>query len=164
MIRGLEDGTYLVEASGEIFTDDKEASFWDMFYSYQNFIGSPFFGHDGEKVYIYNEYLYKNWLVYLSLLQCTIHPNLIKSYDYFDDNIDMDDAYLDNQSAVPLLFQKYNNDFKGPGWYWEESTFGPIQDNIGIDYELSDNCPLSYDYRHDLELIEKTGIKIGYYS
>ena len=144
MVIKQDNGTYYSTLGKKYYENGSEACFWDSFYNFEKFIGYDYYARDGESVYIQDEYLYKVWLIYLSLLQCTIHPNLINNYDVFTTKFSViEDDYLDGQNSVPELFMKYKNDFKGPGWYKEESVFRPTDDLISVIYSEATENPLS---------------------
>ena len=151
MVIKKRDKGYYSTLSKREFDDLGKASFWDVYCAYEKFIGSDFYAIDGDKIYIQDEYLYKVWLVYLSLLQCSIHENLIANYDCFENVMDIADDALDNQTSVPLLFQKFSNDFKGAGWYFEDSIFSPVKDLIGVGFEKALENPLSGLSLHQIQ-------------
>ena len=77
---------------------------------------------------------FKIFLFYLSLLQCTIHPNLIRNYDLFDRVCDPRKDFLEIQASIPGMFECFVFGFRGPGWYREDSVFTPFGDEIGVAY------------------------------
>ena len=144
MVIKQDNGNYYSTLAKREYADLGEARFRDAFYNYQKFIGYDYYAHDGDKVYIADKYLYKMWLIYLSLLHCIIHEDLIHDYEVFTDNSSLlSDTLLDNQTSVPELFMIYEQEYKGPGWYTEISAFRPAGDMIMIKYEKADNNPLS---------------------
>ena len=133
---------FIKACDGKMFdmSNYETARFYNMFKCIERYIYETVYfpTNDEGWIYIDDEYLFELYKIYLSFLQASVHPNLIKNYNLFLKGACLTPDLLNNQDSIPHVFKDF--EYKGKGWYKEDSVFAPECDCPVIKFK-DDNDP-----------------------